>query len=62
GLAENYLRENLEADHDLSILSIRQYPLPAGKVRELVEHVDELLVIEDGYPLVENMVRGLFGL
>ncbi len=62
GLAENYLRENLEADHDLSILSIRQYPLPSGKVRELVEHVDELLVIEDGYPLVENMVRGLFGL
>jgi len=62
GLAENYLRENLESDHDLSILSIRQYPLPSGKVRELVEHVDELLVIEDGYPLVENMVRGLFGL
>jgi len=62
GLAENYLRENLEPDHDLSILSIRQYPLPSGKVRKLVEHVDELLVIEDGYPLVENMVRGLFGL
>lgn len=62
GLAENYLRENLEPDHDLSILSIRQYPLPSGKVRELVKHVDELLVLEDGYPLVENMVRGLFGL
>ena len=62
GLAENYLSENLEADHDLSILSVRQYPLPAQKVRKLVEHVDELLVLEDGYPLVENMVRGLFGL
>ena len=62
GLAENYLRENLTPDHDLSILSIRQYPLPSGKVRRLVEHVDELLVLEDGYPLVENMVRGLFGL
>ncbi len=62
GLADNYLRENLEPDHGLSILSIRQYPLPSGKVRELVDHVDELLVLEDGYPLVENMVRGLFGL
>jgi len=62
GLADNYLRENLAVDHDYSILSIRQYPLPAGKVRELVDHVDELLILEDGYPLVENTVRGLFGL
>jgi len=62
GLAGNYLYENLEPDHDYSILSICQYPLPAGKVRELVEHVDELLVLEDGYPFVENTVRGLFGL
>ena len=62
GLAENYLRENLEPGHDLSILSIHQYPLPSGMVRKLIEHVDDLLVLEDGYPLVENMVRGLFGL
>jgi indolepyruvate ferredoxin oxidoreductase alpha subunit len=62
GLAGNYLYENLEPDHDYSILSICQYPLPAGKVRKLVEHVDELLILEDGYPLVENTVRGLFGL
>jgi indolepyruvate ferredoxin oxidoreductase alpha subunit len=62
GIADNYLRENLASDHDLSVLSIRHYPLPVGKVRELVAHVDELLVLEDGYPLVENMVRGIFGL
>ncbi|MDH3816278.1 MAG: thiamine pyrophosphate-dependent enzyme [Acidobacteriota bacterium] len=62
GLAGNYLRENLDPDHDISILSICQYPLPAGKVRELVGHVDELLILEDGYPLVESTVRGLFGL
>jgi indolepyruvate ferredoxin oxidoreductase alpha subunit len=62
GLADNYLRENIGADHDFSTLSIRQYPLPAGKVRELVRHVDEVLVIEDGYPLVESMLRGLFGI
>lgn len=62
GLSENYLRENLDDGHDVSILSIRQYPIPAQKVRALVEHVDELLILEDGYPLVENTVRGLFGL
>ncbi len=62
GLADNYLRENLAPDHNRSILSVRHYPLPAAKVRELVAHVDELLIIEDGYPLVENMLRGLFGI
>ena len=62
GLASNYLHENLEPDHDLSILSICQYPLPANMVRSLVDHVDDLLILEDGYPLVESTVRGLFGL
>ena len=62
GISDNYLRENLDDDHDLSVLSVRQYPLPAQLVRALVQHVDDLLILEDGYPLVENMVRGLFGL
>ena len=62
GLAGNYLYENLEPDHDYSILSIGQYPLPAARVKALVEHVDKLLVIEDGYPFVENALRGLFGI
>ncbi len=62
GISENYLRENIGDEHDLSLLSIRQYPVPAEKIRELVRHVDDLLVLEDGYPLVENMIRGLFGL
>lgn len=62
GISENYLRENIGDEHDLSLLSIRQYPVPAEKIRELVRHIDELLVLEDGYPLVENVIRGLFGL
>jgi indolepyruvate ferredoxin oxidoreductase alpha subunit len=61
GLADNYFRENV-GNGDYSVLSIRQYPVPAEKIRQLVDHVDELLVLEDGYPLVENMIRGLFGL
>jgi indolepyruvate ferredoxin oxidoreductase alpha subunit len=62
GLAGNYLYENLEPDHDYSVLSMCQYPLPSGMVRTLVDHVDDLLILEDGYPLVESTVRGLFGL
>ncbi len=62
GIAENYLRENLGSNGNHSILSLRQYPVPVDLIRRLVEHVDELLVLEDGFPLVEGMVRGLFGL
>jgi indolepyruvate ferredoxin oxidoreductase alpha subunit len=62
GLAHNYLYENLDPDHDYSILSVSHYPLPAGKIRKLAEHVDDLLILEDGYPFVETTVRGLFGI
>ncbi len=62
GIALNYLRENLDGRDDLSILSIGQYPLPVTKIRELVEHCGEVLILEDGYPMVESTVRGLFGL
>ncbi len=62
GITVNYLLENLPEDHDVSILSLGQYPIPAGLVKRLVDHVDEVLVLEDGYPFVEEMVRGPFGL
>jgi indolepyruvate ferredoxin oxidoreductase alpha subunit len=62
GIAHNYFLENIEEGHELSVLSLAHYPVPAGRIRALVEHVDDLLVLEDGYPVVENMVRGLFGL
>ncbi len=62
GIAQNYLLENLPEDHDLSLLRLGQYPLPTGLIRRLVTHVNELLVLEDGYPLVESTIRGLFGL
>jgi len=62
GITENYLRENLEEGHEFSILSLRQYPIPTEKLRKLVDHCDEILVVEDGYPLVEESLRGPFGL
>jgi len=62
GLAYNYLAENFE---DFAIpypvLKICQYPLPALRIRELYEHCDSILVIEEGYPLIEEMIRGVLG-
>ncbi len=60
GLARNYYVENVE---DLgpapSHLHIGAYPIPVGKIRELASHVARVLVLEEGYPLVERFLRGI---
>jgi indolepyruvate ferredoxin oxidoreductase alpha subunit len=35
------------------------YPIPVGKVRELVGSAREVLVLEEGYPYVERLLRGI---
>jgi indolepyruvate ferredoxin oxidoreductase alpha subunit len=60
GLARGYYLENFgELEHIPSHLHIGAYPLPAKKIHQLTEHVNRVLVIEDGYPFVENQLRGL---
>ncbi len=59
GLAYNYLIENFE-DHVVPhpILRIGQYPLPQKMLKEFYESCDSILVLEDGYPIVEELLRG----
>jgi indolepyruvate ferredoxin oxidoreductase alpha subunit len=64
GLGRNYYEENLEelASHlgwKPAHLHIGVYPIPVAKVRELAAHAQRILVIEEGYPLVERQLRGL---
>ena len=61
GLGYNYVREALGADHDQSLLRIGAYPLPPGLIRQLVGHCDEILLIEEGYPFIEDRLLGLLG-
>ncbi len=60
GLAYNYL---LEAFEDFRVphpvLKICQYPLPAGLIAGLYDSCDALMVIEEGYPLIEESLRGI---
>jgi indolepyruvate ferredoxin oxidoreductase, alpha subunit len=60
GVARNYYIENLD-DMDLlpSHLHIGAYPLPVEKIRALVKNVASVLVLEDGYPFVEERLRGI---
>ncbi len=60
GLARNYYMENVEdLGEPPSHLHIGAYPIPVGKVRELASRVEKVLVLEEGYPLVERFLRGI---
>jgi len=63
GIGYNYVMENYqEADQRPSILKISTYPLPEGLLRRLFEHVDTVLVAEEGAPLIEKELIGMFGI
>jgi indolepyruvate ferredoxin oxidoreductase alpha subunit len=63
GVAYNYFREAVAGDAaPPSFLKVSTYPLPAGLVRKLVDSVDTVLVLEDGYPFIEREIQGLFGI
>ena len=59
GLAFNYLMENFkDKECPYPILKIGQYPLPRKFIEKMTNECDELLVLEEGMPLVEEMIRG----
>lgn len=59
GIAYNYLMENYQnLDCPYPILKLGQYPIPYSKVEKLVNECEHILVLEDGYPFVEEQLRG----
>lgn len=63
GLAYNYLIENFEdgkVPHP--VLKIGQYPLPKKMIKKLVDECDSILVLEDGFPMVEELLKGYLGI
>ena len=63
GIAYNYVKEALAARPELKVnlLKVSQYPLPAAQVRELAACSREILVVEDGQPVVEQDLKALVG-
>lgn len=59
GIGYNYLMENYPNGCDRTVLKISQYPLPKDLIRKIFEDCDEILVLEDGQPFVEEQLRGL---
>lgn len=58
GLAWNYLNEAFPDGIPYPTVKISQYPLPRKMLRRLFGECKEILVIEEGQPLIERKLRG----
>ncbi|MCI6549511.1 MAG: thiamine pyrophosphate-dependent enzyme [Prevotella sp.] len=59
GIAFNYLNECFPSGCPYPVLHVAQYPLPKKLVNRLTEACDSVLIIEEGQPFIEEMVRGV---
>ena len=69
GIGYNYVMEVLstppqqgEDGKGLPILKISQYPLPKQLVRRLMDECEQVLIVEEGQPFIEDIVRGVYDL
>jgi len=59
GLGYNYLMENYpNGDCPFPVLKVSQYPLPRKMIEKITSECDQVLVLEEGYPVVEEMLKG----
>lgn len=60
GLAYNYLMENYpDRNVPFPVVKVSQYPVPVEMIRKMYDECDSILVLEEGYPIVEELLRGL---
>ncbi|MFI3259704.1 MAG: thiamine pyrophosphate-dependent enzyme [Rikenellaceae bacterium] len=59
GIAWNYLNENFPEGLPFSAVKVSQYPLPKALIERLVDECDEVLILEDGQPFIEEQMRGV---
>ncbi len=59
GIAYNYLLENYPDRHiPFPVLKIAQYPIPHSLVAKIYNSCEKLLILEEGYPIVEESIKG----
>jgi indolepyruvate ferredoxin oxidoreductase alpha subunit len=60
GIAHNYLMENYQdPGPDFPVLKIAAYPFPKDLIKDITERCEEILILEEGYPVVEESLRGI---
>jgi indolepyruvate ferredoxin oxidoreductase alpha subunit len=62
GIAYNYLMENYEDGNcPYPVLKISQYPMPKKAIKNLFDNCEKILVLEDGYPFIEDIISDYLG-
>lgn len=59
GIAFNYLMESFSGECPFPVVKISQYPLPEKMLRRLYDSCDNLLILEEGQPFIEQKLIGL---
>ncbi len=58
GIGYNYVQEAFGGKCPYPILKISQYPLPTRLLSRLLERCDQIMVVEEGMPFIEQQLRG----
>ena len=59
GIAYNYVMENYPDGCPYPVVKVAQYPLPSDQITKLANACQEILVVEEGQPFVEEQMRGV---
>ncbi len=59
GIGFNYVNECFPQGCPFPVLKVSQYPLPKKLVRRLMDECQKVLIVEEGQPFIEDMVRGV---
>jgi indolepyruvate ferredoxin oxidoreductase, alpha subunit len=60
GIAYNYLMENIGALSDyIPVLKISAYPFPKDLIKDLTDRCKEVIILEEGAPVIEEALRGI---
>jgi indolepyruvate ferredoxin oxidoreductase, alpha subunit len=60
GIAYNYLMENFpDRKPGIPVLKIVTYPVPKDLIKDITGRCGEVLILEEGYPLLEESLRGI---
>lgn len=62
GLAYNYLMENFnDSPCPYPVMKISQYPFSVTHINTLLNSCNEILVLEEGFPFIEEQLKGITG-
>ena len=61
GITYNYLMENFDGKCKHPVVKVSQYPLPKKMIKRLQRECKQILVLEEGYSMIEELLKGYPG-